>query len=101
MCPIVPTFTWGFDRSNFCLAMIRSPVRKLAGTGPRRVQREGEPRPPFAHPPRTVAPAKPALGAEHQTVGARFAHHREPARGGFLPATFATISSAIGRGTSS
>src|SRR3984957_12937874 len=21
MCPIVPTFTWGFVRSNFCLAM--------------------------------------------------------------------------------
>ena len=21
MCPIVPTFTWGFVRSNFCLAI--------------------------------------------------------------------------------
>jgi hypothetical protein len=21
MCPIVPTLTWGFERSNFCLAM--------------------------------------------------------------------------------
>ena len=22
MCPIVPTFTWGLVRSNFCLAMV-------------------------------------------------------------------------------
>ena len=21
MCPIVPTLTWGFERSNFCLAI--------------------------------------------------------------------------------
>jgi hypothetical protein len=24
MCPIVPTFKWGFDRSNFCLAICRT-----------------------------------------------------------------------------
>src|SRR6059036_3047129 len=38
-----------------------------------------------------------------RTVGGLLTHHdeREPVRGGVLPATFATISSAIGRGTSS
>src|SRR6266508_6821278 len=34
MCPIVPMFTCGFDRSNFALAMPVS-CRGLAGTGPR------------------------------------------------------------------
>src|SRR6266480_6813971 len=34
MCPIVPMFTCGFDRSNFALAIPVS-CRGLAGTGPR------------------------------------------------------------------
>src|SRR5215813_10673489 len=35
MCPIVPTFTCGFDRSNFSFAMFLACGSALAGTGAR------------------------------------------------------------------
>jgi hypothetical protein len=31
MCPIVPMFTWGFVRSNFCLAICRSSLVPRGG----------------------------------------------------------------------
>src|SRR5262249_2575553 len=52
MCPIVPTFTCGFDRSNFCLA-IRRASSVLLPTG----LREG-----VSHPRFRASPQEPVTG---------------------------------------
>src|SRR5689334_6390669 len=58
--PIVPTFTWGFVRSNFFFAIPSSPVRQRSGGG--------GPCPP---PPDMTATLRPRLGEQFGAYVAR------------------------------